>query len=114
MESNAAVVDSTAWGDLEGRAAEPGSLNARRLANGGGAVIAVDYQRRRHVLLPLRTLDDGFTDGRSRGLVVQPRMLEVEDERLRPFLDLCSPDAAGREGFDFLALDLSRELANGL
>src|SRR6266852_5442470 len=114
MAGDAALIDANAWRDIEARSVDPGSLNAMRLVGGGGAVIAVDHQRRRHILLPIAKLDDGFTDSRSRGLIVLPRMLVVEEEPSRPFLDLCSTDPAGRDAFDVIASDLVTRLANGV
>jgi hypothetical protein len=51
---------------------------------------------------------------RSRGLLILPRMLEVEDEPARPFLDLCSTDPSGREAFDVIATDLVSWLTRGV
>ena len=114
MSTDGAIVDPETWRDIEARAVEPGALNARRLADAGGAVVAVDYQRRRHILLPLSSLDDGFSDSRSRGLLILPRMLEVEDAPATPFLDLCSTDPSSRDAFDVIANDLVTRLAKGM
>jgi hypothetical protein len=113
MTSDDTAITAASWRDLEARPASYGSLNARRLAHVAGAALAVDEQARRHVLLPINRLEDGINDTRSRGLVVLSRMLEVEDEPSRPFLDLCCTDPAGRDAFNMIATELLDRLNHG-
>src|SRR5256885_1784223 len=113
MTGELPAVTAESWRELEATTAPYGSLNARRLTDSAGAVLAVDPQGRRHVLLPMARLEDGFNDTRSRGLVVLSRMLEVEDEASRPFLDLCCTDPAGRDAFNVVAADLLDRLKQG-
>lgn len=112
MISDESAITSASWRDLEARPVPYGSLNARRLTD-VAAVLAVDQQARRHVLLPINRLEDGFSDTRSRGLVVLSRMLEVENEPSRPFLDLCCTDPAGRDAFNVVATELVGRLRGG-
>src|ERR1700687_1150217 len=112
MTNDESAITATSWHDLEARPAPYGALNARRLS-GVAAVLGVDQHARRHVLLPINRLEDGFNDTRSRGLVVLSRMLEVEDEPSRPFLDLCCTDPAGRDAFNVVATALVDRLRHG-
>ena len=114
MANDSSPIDSDAWTDLETAPTAAGRLSARRLTADGGPVLAVDHQRRRHVLLSIASLDAGVIDTRSRGLVVSPRMLQVEDEPLAPFLDICCTDSAGREAFNVVVNDLLDRLRDGL
>src|ERR1700682_492089 len=113
MTSEAASVTAASWQELESKSVAYGSLNARRLTDAAGAVLAVDHQARRHVLLPINHLEEGFNDTRSRGLVVLSRMLEVAQEPSRPFLDLCCTDPAGRDAFNVVASELLDKLRHG-
>ncbi len=113
MTSDESTITAASWRDLEARPVAYGSLNARRLTD-VAAVLAVDQQARRHVLLPINRLEEGFNDTRSRGLVVLSRMLEVENEPSRPFLDLCGTDPAGRDAFNVVATELVDQLRRGV
>lgn len=102
-------VSAVSWSDLEADTSSYGTLNARRMAD-SDAVLAVDHDRRHHLLLPIAALDEGFTDHRSRGIIVGPRMLEVETQPARPFLDMCCSDRTANGAFDLVANGLLDEL----
>jgi hypothetical protein len=114
MTSEDSGITAASWREIEAKAATYGSLNAQRLTDAAGAVLAIDQQGRRHVLLPLNQIEDGFNDTRSRGLVVLSRILEVEGEPPRPFLDLCCTDPTGRDAFNVVATELVDSLKHGV
>lgn len=98
------------WRELESTPPAYGAMRARRLLD-SDLVLAVDHDRRHHLLLPIASEEEGFTDSRSRGLLVAPRSLEVEDDPPRPFLDLCCSDRTANEAFNLIAESLVEELA---
>lgn len=100
------------WRSLDAAPVEYGALRARWLS-AHDAAIGVDHDGRRHLLLPLRTPEEGFVDRRSRGLTIDVRLLGVEEKPARPFLDLCCVDRAAGRAFDLVVDGLLDELAAG-
>lgn len=103
------LVAADSWRELENEIPEYGSLRAHRLA-GSDVVLAVDHEGRHHLLLPIASIEAGFTDRRSRGVLVVPRLLEVEDQPARPFLDVCCSDRTANQAFNFVSNSLLDEL----
>lgn len=102
------------WHDLEAQHPVVGSFNARRILVDGGALIAIDHDGRRHLLVSVADEGQFITDRRSRGLVLVGRSLEVEEEPERLFLDLCCTEASGNDAFDVLISSITEQLAGGV
>lgn len=108
---SADAIDPNLWRELETEPPAYGRMRARRLTR-ADVVLAVDHDHRHHVLLPIGSEEEGFTDSRSRGLLVAPRSLEIEDQPPRPFLDLCCSDRTANDAFNLVAIALLEELNN--
>lgn len=108
-----ALVSAESWVPLEAYKPAPGRLNAKWLGAHSGAALATDYQGRRHVLLAIPRIEEGLSDSRSRGLLVTPRMLEIDGAPVAPFIDMCCLDASGRDAFNLVATDLLNRLSEG-
>jgi Putative PD-(D/E)XK family member, (DUF4420) len=102
-------VAADSWRDLESETPAYGTLNAHGMAD-SDVVLAVDHDGRHHLLLPIGAMEEGFTDRRSRGIIVAPRLLEVESQPARPFLDVCCSDRTANEAFNLVANGLLEEL----
>jgi Putative PD-(D/E)XK family member, (DUF4420) len=102
-------VAADSWRDLESETPAYGTLSAHGMAD-SDVVLAVDHEGRHHLLLPISAVDEGFTDRRSRGIIVAPRLLEVEQQPARPFLDVCCSDRTANEAFNLVANGLLDEL----
>lgn len=104
-----ARVGPDSWHELEAEPPSFGTLTARRMAE-SDVVLAVDHDGRHHLLLPIANEDEGFTDRRSRGILVAPRILEVEQQPACPLLDVCCSDRTANEAFNLVANGLLEEL----
>ena len=100
------------WGQVESRPAAYGLLSARRTAQSPEVLLAVDHEARRHVLLLLQEAGSGFRDTVSRGLTVEERLLIVESDEERPFLDLTCMDRSGHQAFNLVVADILGQLAD--
>lgn len=106
-------INELAWRDLEKTLPLYGSINARLILESVELYIGIDHDGYRHLLIVLDDLSDAFDDRRSRGLIVQGRLLTVNSSAERPFLDVMCSDKDGHKVFNMVVNDILQKLLRG-
>lgn len=107
------TIDEATWQDIEALRPERGMFRLKQLAI-GGLYIGIDGDGYRHLLLPLNHENEAYRDERSRGLLVQGKLIELNNEPERKaFLDVMCTASNGHSGMNLCSSDIVREVAAG-
>lgn len=107
-------IENEVWARLEPSRPVGENLTARAAISGvtDRLLCALDSEGKRHLLIALRTDEEGLRDTRSRGVSVLTRDLVVRGESAARYLDIQCLDTAGHTAFDLIGGELAEELAH--
>lgn len=103
------------WSKLE--ASPPGgdALAARLAVPDKTDIVlaAIDSDGRRHILVRLKSVDEGIEDADSRGLVVVTRDLRLGNEAPIRHIDITSQDGTGYDALDLIGAEIAMRASLG-
>lgn len=73
----------------------------------------IDANKKRHLLVPLEEIEDGYTDSQSRGLSIATRDLIVLGSNPKKYIDITCQDTTGYIIFDVIASEIAEKLDAG-
>lgn len=106
-------ISADQWRGLEERPASFGELRAVPLDSGTSAFLAVDHDGARHLLLGIRSEEQGLSDSRSRGVRVDTRRLVVEGAPEAWFIDVKATDSTALDMFNKIGDEVVTALEGG-
>ncbi|MCX6701173.1 MAG: PD-(D/E)XK motif protein, partial [Methanomicrobiales archaeon] len=74
---------------------------------------ALDSEKRRHILVQIKSEDSAYDDRQSRGIQVTTRELNIHGQPPSRYHDLICLDTAGYSGFDLIGSEIISELVKG-
>lgn len=100
------------WSKLRDEHRDRGDLAARPALPEVTAYLmaALDYEGRRHLLLPLNPGQEGINDQSTRGISVETRELVLSGKSRTQYIDIMCRDAGGHDAFDLVGRDIARSL----
>ena len=104
-------IEEGIWEELEAKELEPNQLNAiEALVNSENpALAAIDYQKNRHLIIPVPDNVE-FNDNESQGLSVSTKRLQINNQPLSRFIDVCCNISAYFDMFNLIGGEISEQL----
>lgn len=102
------------WRALPTRSGVFAELAAEAVSGIDGAFIAVDHDGARHILLAADHEMEPVSDERSRGIRVRTRLLSVQQQPERLFVDLICPTITGQDLFNLVGSAVIEQVELGV
>ncbi|MET1172934.1 PD-(D/E)XK motif protein [Paenibacillus amylolyticus] len=107
------AVNEDMWNELTENRPQYGHYNAKSIGGISKIILAVNHNGTRNILLPVERIEDALYDNHSRGIVVQGKVLIIEEEE-GPFILITCTDNSGNKGFNLIASDVLQNLEGGM
>ena len=101
------------WARLEASPPVGDGLTARLAVPDQSDIVlaAVDADNRRHILIRLKSIDEGIYDSDSRGLAVSTRDLRVTGEEPLRHVDITCQDSTGYDALDLIGAEIALRIS---
>ncbi|MBY0001433.1 PD-(D/E)XK motif protein [Priestia aryabhattai] len=105
-------ITENSWLKVESTLSEYGELNIYRFNFETNFFLASDHQGYRHILITLNNLEEAIKDNKSRGILINGRILRI-DNKTMPFLDITCSQKDNNHVFNLIANDIFSKLKLG-